>query len=67
MISLGELQPSNFPVNSTPMYLGAFNSQGKLAMTSTASAEKKFKKKKRKKKSIPEHKQKKGKVKERNV
>merc|ERR1711970_29495 len=37
-MSLGEVQPDNVPVNSTPMTLGHFNSQGIPAMTSTASA-----------------------------
>ncbi|ANB13174.1 hypothetical protein AWJ20_1456 [Sugiyamaella lignohabitans] len=36
--SLGEVQPLSLPVNLTPIILGAFNSHGKSAMTSTASA-----------------------------
>ena len=38
MISLGATQPESFPVSLTPMYLGAFNSHGRPAITSTASA-----------------------------
>ena len=38
MTSLGEVQPSSAPVSRTPMSFGCFTSQGKPAMTSTASA-----------------------------
>ena len=36
--SLGAVQPLNFPVNLIPINLGHFNSQGKPAITSQASA-----------------------------
>ena len=36
--SLGAVQPFNLPVNLTPISLGNFNSQGKPAITSQASA-----------------------------
>ncbi|KNC29397.1 hypothetical protein FF38_06590 [Lucilia cuprina] len=38
MTSLGEVQPLILPVKLTPITLGHFNSQGMLAITSTASA-----------------------------
>lgn len=38
MMSLGAVQPDSWPVSLTPIILGAFSSQGRLAMTSTASA-----------------------------
>lgn len=38
MTSLGAAQPLSEPVRRTPITLGAFSSQGKPAMTSTASA-----------------------------
>lgn len=37
-LPLGEVQPDILPVSLTPMTLGAFSSQGRPAMTSTASA-----------------------------
>ncbi|KAH3676243.1 hypothetical protein WICMUC_002120 [Wickerhamomyces mucosus] len=38
IISFGEVQPFILPVNLTPRIFGAFNSHGKSAITSTASA-----------------------------
>merc|ERR1719399_1060255 len=38
MMSLGDVQPFSFPVRFTPMILGAFTSQGRPDITSTASA-----------------------------
>src|SRR5690349_14926729 len=38
MMSLGAVQPDIAPVSFTPITLGALSSQGRLAMTSTASA-----------------------------
>ena len=37
-VPLGEVQPESLPVRLTPMTFGHFNSQGMLAITSTASA-----------------------------